>query len=158
MTTYRDELDQTPLYGGAGTYGHAIVSVTIQGVTDGKPSSPVMPERALIDTGSTDTTIHSDLVRDLSLKQVGFSEGEDGTTGKLEPVPNYRICLTIPKLEAQWGDQGDLYAPERAPGLYEPPPFRVIIGTDILRTCRFTYNDPPGWFALEYPGQGQARE
>ncbi len=149
MTTYRDELDQTPLYGGAGAYGYAIVDVTIQGVTeDGKLTGPVATERALIDTGSTDTTIHPDLVTDLSLRQVGISVGEDAMTDKREPVPNYRICLTIPKLEAQWGESGDLYAPERAPDLYAPPPFRVIIGTDILQTCRFTYNNPPGWFTL----------
>jgi hypothetical protein len=116
MTTYRDELDQSPLYGGSGTYGYAIVDVTIQGVTeDKKLTGPVATERALIDTGSTDTTIHPDLVRELSLKQVGNSVGEDPMTDKREPVPNYHICLTIPKLEAQWGD---LYAPVRAPDLY----------------------------------------
>ena len=111
---------------------------------DGNLTGPVATERALIDTGSTDTTIHPDLVKDLSLRQVGISVGEDAMTDKREPVPNYRICLTIPKLEAQWGESGDLYAPERAPDLYAPPPFRVIIGTDILQTCRFTYNDPQG--------------
>lgn len=28
--------------------------------------------------------------------------------------------------------------------------FKVIIGTDILKAWRFTYNDPPGKFTLEY--------
>jgi hypothetical protein len=28
--------------------------------------------------------------------------------------------------------------------------FKVIIGTDILKACQFTYNDPPGMFSLEY--------
>jgi hypothetical protein len=149
MTTYRDKIDQTPLYGGTGTWGYAIVDVTIQGVTeDGKLMGSVATERALIDTGSTDTTIHPDLVTDLTLRPVGTAVGEDAMTGEHEPVPNYRICLTIPRLEAQWGEAGDLYAPERAPNLHGAPPFRVIIGTDILQTCRFTYNDPPGWFIL----------
>lgn len=82
MTTYRDKIDQTPLYGGTGTWGYAIVDVTIQGVTeDGKLMGSVATERALIDTGSTDTTIHPDLVTDLTLRPVGTAVGEDAMTG-----------------------------------------------------------------------------
>jgi hypothetical protein len=161
MTPIRERLDQTPLYGVAGTYGYAIVPVTVQGVTDdGKPSGPVVSERAVIDTGSTDTTIDPGVIMDLSLTQVGITTAQDGLTDKREVAPVYRICLTIPQLERQWGDQGDLYAPARTVDLpmpegapYKPPSFRVLIGTDLLQSCRFTYNDPPGWFVLESLGQ-----
>ena len=43
-------------------------------------------------------------------------------TDKREPVPNYRICLTIPKrLQAQWGESGDLYEPRACPGPVRTP-------------------------------------
>jgi len=158
MTAIREPLDQTPLYGAGGTYGYAIIPVvTVQGVTDdGKPLGPVLSEQAMIDSGSSDTVIDPGVVTDLSLTQVGITTAVDGQTGTRVDAATYRVCLTIPRLGRQWGD---LYAPVRSLALpkppdapYDPPSFRVAIGTDILRSCVFTYNDPPGWFVLDYLG------
>ena len=60
-------------------------------------------------------------------------------TDKREPVPRLaHLPLTIPKLR---GTVGRVRATCTHPSVprtcTRPPPFRVIIGTDILQTCRF---------------------
>lgn len=94
-----------------------------------------------------------------SLTQVGTTTAIDGLTDTRVDAANYRVCVTIPRLGKQWGESGDLYAPVRSlalpkpPGApYDPPSFRVAIGNDTLRSCVFTYNDPPEWFVLDYLG------
>lgn len=158
MNQYRDRLDRTPIPSAttgeaAGTYGYAIVPVTIQGLINGEASGPSRIEKALLDTGATDSAIHPALIRDLALRQLDlgqgpvFALGADVMTERTEPEPVYHVRLTIADL-GEW----DPYVnrrdfPDRFSRL-----FRVIIGTDILQTCRFTYNDPAGWFTLDYDG------
>lgn len=121
---------------------YAIVPVTIAGLTEDEVSTPPSSENAMIDTGATSSAIHPSLADDLGLRQVGHESGDDSR----EPVPLYRVRVTISVIGAEWG----LYVIGRE---YDHPRlFRVIIGTDILKDCGFTFNGPGGRgrFGLTY--------
>jgi|HubBroStandDraft_3_1064219.scaffolds.fasta_scaffold04439_5 hypothetical protein len=148
MSQYRDRLDLTPIPSATtgeetGTYGYAIVPVTIQGLIGGEVSGPSRIEKALMDTGATDSAIHPALIRDLALRQLDLGQGPvsalgaDVMTEQTKPEPVYHVRLTIADI-GEW----DPYVnrrdfPERFCRL-----FRVIIGTDILQACRFRVQRP----------------
>ncbi len=121
---------------------YAIVPVTIAGLTEDEVSTLPSSENAMIDTGATSSAIHPSLADDLGLRQVGHESGDDSR----EPVLLYRVRVTISAIGAEWG----LYVIGRE---YDHPQlFRVIIGTDILKDCGFTFNGPGGRgrFGLTY--------
>lgn len=75
----------------------------------------------------------------------GGSPRCDVAERQTKPAPLYLARITV------LGRRADLRMVDR--GDFDPVSaelFKVIIGTDMLQVCRFTYNDPPGKFTLEY--------
>ncbi len=121
---------------------YAIVPVTVAGFAKDGVLTPPSSEKAMIDTGATSSAVHPSLAGELGLQQVGNESGDDSD----ESVLLYRMRVTIPKIGGEW----DLYVIGREYG--HPQLFRVIIGTDILKDCAFTFNGPKGrgTFGLMY--------
>jgi predicted aspartyl protease len=145
MNPYYEDLDRTPVTDPSDpsrVTHYAIVPVTIAGLTEDEVSIPPSSEKAMIDTGATSSAIHPSLADDLGLRQVGHEFGNDSR----EPASLYRVRVTISVIGGEW----DLYVIGRE---YDPHHlFRVIIGTDILKDCGFTFNGPGGRgrFGLAY--------
>jgi hypothetical protein len=102
----------------------------------------------MIDTGATITTVHPSVADELRLTRRGSER--DAMGSQEEPAALYPVRMTM--IGARW----DLLVAGRR---YDPDPdrdrevaklFKVTIGTDILQSCRFTYNDPPDRFTLEF--------
>ena len=128
-----------------GSYLYAILPVvTLQGVTkDGEVFGSPWSGKAMIDTGANRSAVYSPLVRDLHL--LGKGSQSDATGAQAEPAPLYLARITLLDRTA------DLRMVDRAD--FDPVTaqlFEVIIGTDLLQSCRFSYNDPRGKFTLEY--------
>ncbi len=145
MNPYFGYLDRTPVTDPSDpsrVTHYAIVPVTIAGLPEDEVSTPPSSEKAMIDTGATSSAIHLSLSDDLGLRQVGHEYGGDSR----EPVSLYRVRVTISVIGAEWS----LYVIGRE--YNHPQLFRVIIGTDILKDCGFTFNGPGdrGRFGLTY--------
>ena len=137
-----------------GRYLYAILpAVTLHGVTeDGEVFGSPWSGKAMIDTGANTSAVYSPLVQELHLLPRGSQSDVTGSQSQgdtaecqAKPAPLYLARITV------LGRRADLRMVDRAdfdPVLAEL--FKVIIGTDILQACRFTYNDPPGKFTLEY--------
>jgi hypothetical protein len=151
VTSYCGRLDQTGVIDLSdpsnviGTAGYAIVPITIEGLAIDEGWSPSKSEYAMLDTGSTTTVIHPSLINDLKLKQVGQELGGDAETEHIVSVPLYQARITINAIKGGWS----LLAMGRS--YPYPHLFRVIIGNDILRFCRFALDGPAGSFTLEIP-------
>ena len=160
MTAIRGRLDRSSLHPGSSIpTGYPILIpgresvVTIARFAESSISGPSREERALIDTGSTDTVVHPQLAKDLGLQATDYEEkAYDVDKGQEVPSPIYHVCLTISARNGDvwtYAEWSDLYVAER-PNPYSHL-FRLIIGNDILQSCRFTYDGPAGSFALELP-------
>jgi hypothetical protein len=132
------------------TYLYAILDdVTVSGATqDGGAYGAVWSGKAMIDTGATITTVHPSVADELRLTPRGSER--DAMGSQKEPAALYLVRMTM------IGARCDLLVAGRR---YDPDPdrdrgiaklFKVTIGTDILQSCRFTYNDPPDRFTLEF--------
>lgn len=145
MNLYYGYLDRTPVTDPndpSRVTHYAIVPVSIARLTEDEVSTPSSSEKAMIDTGATSSAIHPSLADDLGLRQVGHEYGDDSR----EPVSLYRVRVTISVIGGEW----DLYVIGRE---YDHPQlFRVIVGTDVLKNCGFTFNGPGGRgrFGLTY--------
>lgn len=115
---------------------------------DGKLSDVPRPGNAAIDTGATTTALHPSLATRLTLKKVSHelgSEPREPANGTPEPprhVGLYEVRISL--AEEDWWelpvmirdyDYGDF--------------FQVLIGLDILRDCRFTYDAPGDLYILD---------
>jgi hypothetical protein len=114
----------------------------------GLPVPPFQQAVALIDSGASATCVHAGLVQALQLIAVGARHVRTPTTGPNPiTVPTYRLDLTVlhPRgkhlvvpvlevIEAQFINMGHL----------------VLIGTDVLAGCVFSYNGPGQRFRLRY--------
>jgi hypothetical protein len=126
-----------------GTYAYAILPVTVQGITeDGQAYGRSWSGNAMIDTWANVSAVHSSVAGQLHLALRGRER--DATESQLEPAALYMARVTI-----DGGARCDLPVVHRDydPDLLEL--FGVLIGTDILQSCRFAYNDPPGRFTLD---------
>jgi hypothetical protein len=130
---------------------YAIVPVTICGIRPDGSRGPAQDEQAMIDTGATTSAIHPDLSEGLGVDAVSREEGmASGDETPVEvPVFHVAIAITSPA--------GDIRAEWRPNAVELPLPypdlFRVIIGTDILAGCQFTYNGTAGRI-INFPGLG----
>lgn len=122
-----------------GSYLYAILPcVTLQGVTeDGEVYGSSWSGKAMIDTGANTSAVYSSLVQELHLLSRGSLIDVTGSQSQSDATVLGRGT------DLRMVDRGDF-----DPVLAEL--FEVIIGTDILKDYRFTYNDPPGKFSLEY--------
>ena len=143
-----------------------IPAIEIAGVTAGGTWSPTQNVKALIDTGATTSAIHPSLAANLGdLMKVGREQGGDtnAPNGHAEHTL-YELRVTITGPGGSGFEWRPVYAIERP---YEEPE-KVgcfLIGCDILRDCRFTYDGianpvitlpdgsevPTGRFILEKP-------
>ena len=128
-----------------GRFLYAILpTVTVQGVTeDGEVFGSPWSGKAMIDTGANTSAIYSPPIQDLHLLSSGSQSDVTGCQTKSAPLYLARITILGRRTDLRMVDRADF-----DPVLAEL--FKVIIGTDILKACRFTYNDPPGKFTLEY--------
>jgi hypothetical protein len=143
-----------------------VPAVAIAGMTASGTWSPSQSVKALIDTGATASAIHPSLAVKLGdLMKVGKELGGDTNApgGQAEhTLYELRVTITGPGgLRFEWRP---VYAIERP---YEEPEKvgYFLIGCDILRSCRFTYDGtvnpvitlpdgsevPTGRFILEKP-------
>lgn len=119
--------------------GFAVLPVTIQGLIDDKLSDLPLRANAAIDTGATTTALHPSLSTRLNLRQIGSelgSEPGEPATGTAEPprhVGLYEVRVSL--AEADWWELPVMIR-DYSYGNF----FQVLIGLDILRDCRFTYD------------------
>ena len=137
-----------------GGYLYAILpGVMLQGVTeDGEVYGSSWSGKAMIDTGANTSAVYSPLIQELHLLSRGSlidvtgsqSQG-DAAERQKKPASLYLARITV------LGRGADLRMVDR--GDFDPvlaELFEVIIGTDILKDYRFSYNDPPGKFSLNH--------
>jgi predicted aspartyl protease len=116
-------------------------------------SGRLVKKQALIDTGASNTAISPDLREELNLPPTDRREfGQGGLQAEQEAtyVALYRARILIGDTRKGWDPYvliRDFDTRVGTPRLAHD----VLIGADILLGCRFTYNDPEGWFTLELP-------
>jgi hypothetical protein len=115
--------------------------------SSGQPTPSPLAANGLIDTGSDITVVSTTL-----LQQLGAAVQPPVTTQGISGAVlgnTYLVCLHI--LNAQnvagpWLTQAQL----RVMGLPLGTMFDVLIGMDILRTCKLTVDGPAGKFTLDF--------
>jgi hypothetical protein len=130
--------------------GFAVLPVVIQELTDGKPSGLSLNKNAAIDTGSTTTALHPSLATRLNLKQVASelgSEPRELESGPGKRPPRYIGLYGVRISLNEGGDWWELPVMIRDYDYGEF--FQILIGLDILRDCRFTYDGPGDLYTLD---------
>ena len=132
-----------------GTYAYAILDeVTLQARTqDGEPYGPVWSGKAMIDTGANITAVHLFVANELHLAARGSESDATGT--QEERAALYLARVTMIGIRCDLLVLGRRYDPDPDRDRETAKLFKVTIGTDILQSCRFTYNDPAGKFILD---------
>ena len=108
--------------------------------------SPPPPElaQALIDTGARVTCIDSKIARALDLRKTGTARMWTAGKTVTRAVYDIEVTLTSPRLFRVPSVIRALDADLWRHG------FHVLIGRDVLRHCRFSYDGPAGLFTLDY--------
>ncbi len=112
----------------------------------GAGPSPVQGS-GLLDTGSDITAVSLPILQQLGIPAIRQAATQS-ISGSV-PVNLYRISLHIldvQKLSLPWLSQASLVVMELAPAF----PFDVLIGLDILLTCKLHLDGPAGRFTLEF--------
>jgi len=113
----------------------------------GKAAPSSVEAKGLIDTGTDISAVAPSILQQLSIP-VQARTATQGIGGKM-PVRLFTVTLFImdkgnPHLP--WLVQPDLMVMELPPGL----PAEVLIGMDVLRTCKMLVDGPARQFTLEY--------
>jgi hypothetical protein len=115
--------------------------------TSGRQTPSPLGAQGLIDTGSDITVVSTTL-----LQQLGASVQPPVTTqGISGPVQGNTYFVSLHILDARnlagpWLSQPQLCVM----GLPLGPMFGVLIGMDVLRTCKLTVDGPAGIFTLDF--------
>jgi hypothetical protein len=104
------------------------------------------PARAIIDTGSDISAVSLPILQQLGAQPVlqAMTQGIGGAVS----VRLYKVSLHIfdtQNVNLPWLPHPTLLVMELAPDI----PFDVLIGLDIIRTCKMTVDGPGGFFTLE---------
>ena len=105
-----------------------------------------VPARGMIDTGSDLTAVSQAILQRLAVPAVGRATTQ-GIAGPVAVVL-YRVSIHLydagnPGLP--WITWPSLLVSELPTTL----PFDVLVGMDVLRTCRMHLDGPAGWFTLD---------
>jgi hypothetical protein len=102
--------------------------------------------RGLIDTGSDISAVSLPILQQLGVPSI-LQTTTQGVGGILS-VGLYRVSLNIldsKKVSLPWLPQPTILVMELAAGI----PFDVLIGMDIIRTCKMMVDGPGGSFTIE---------
>jgi hypothetical protein len=105
----------------------------------GRTIHPPFSVSGLVDTGAEVTAIQGSIIAWMGIPSVGFMEASSSVLGgEVRTVPIHRLRMTF-------GSLGDTHAPKwrtiDAIGVdVVSPGASVLIGRDLLATCRFTYD------------------
>jgi hypothetical protein len=111
---------------------------------DGRIRGKVIPGNALIDTGSYNTVIDSEVARRLNLIATGttMSQGVFGDAQQVcEYAVDWRLAATSPKFYT---------IPVTDAPLVENVGVIMLLGRNILAGCILTYNGTNGTFTLAW--------
>jgi hypothetical protein len=108
---------------------------------------PSATARGVIDTGSDVSAVAGTLLQQLAVP-LRYSTMTQGIGG---PVPVRLFSVTLFLYDAvhpqlPWLSVPDILVMELPPGF----PVEVLIGMDVLRTCRLELDGPAGRFALDF--------
>jgi hypothetical protein len=122
-------------------------SATLQAARAAGTLLPSISVRGLIDTGTDATAVAPWVVQQLGAP-LQYSTTTQGIAGR---VPVRLFLQTLFVFDAAqpglpWLDRPDLLVMEFPAGL----PFDVLIGMDILRTCKMVVDGPAGQFTLDF--------
>ncbi len=115
--------------------------------TSGQPTPSPLAAHGLIDTGSDITVVSTTL-----LQQLGAAVQPPVTTQGISGAVHcntYHVSLHLldsQNVASPWFSQATL----RVMGLPLGTMFDVLIGMDIIRTCKLTVDGPAGKFTLEF--------
>jgi hypothetical protein len=112
----------------------------------GQPVPPLVPIRALIDTGASCTCLDPSVLATLKLSPTGSVSVNTPSTG-LTPhtADQYDIGLAIPN-----GIPLILRTIPVVASELLPQGFHALLGRDILEQCLFVYNGKDGFFTLAF--------
>jgi hypothetical protein len=113
----------------------------------GRMSSPPIVVPGLIDTGASISALDLEIVRSLGLEQRGETSIHTPSTGTdhekkptfdamiiVGETTGFPLHVTVPVIGCELATQG----------------FSALIGRNVLRRCRFTYDGPSDSFTLEF--------
>jgi hypothetical protein len=115
----------------------------------GRPMPPPFSVPGLVDTGAQVTAIRSSTVAWMGIPSAGFMEASSSLLGgEARSVPNYPLRMTFsslgnpdtPKWRAINAVDVDIVSPGAS----------VLIGRDLLATCRFTYDGRKRHLMMSY--------
>jgi hypothetical protein len=115
-----------------------------------RPVPPPIDTRALIDSGAECSCIDPSIIRALGLPVGGFVMANVPAHGGLTFAAQHDASLTIlhPSGDARLHlTLGSLLAVELAIGVLG---YQVLLGRDVLRSCRFLVDGPGNNFELSY--------
>jgi Aspartyl protease len=113
----------------------------------GRPAPASIPATGLIDTGSDVTALTSSIIQQLSVP-VHYHATTQGIGGTV-PVRLFLVTLFIldsRQLNLPWLVRPDLMVMELPAGF----PVEVLIGMDVMRSCKTLIDGPAGQFTLEF--------
>lgn len=97
----------------------------------------------LVDTGSDSCVVKRELAEQLQLQMLDMVS-VTGVQGRTQEVPQYYARILLPN-----GYQQDtLIIGADLTGAY-----KLILGRNLLRKCRFTYDGPAGGFRMDFPAR-----
>ncbi len=118
-----------------------IISVRLERPPGGTEPYPPLDVTALIDTGACGVYIQAGIADELGLPVVG-SGTVSTPTHRGEPVSLYRVKLTF--------SAGFYLEMQAAEVPLERQQYRCLIGRDVLKHARFTYDGLTGTFSLDF--------
>ncbi len=118
-------------------------------VAVGGSVSPPFSAPGLVDTGAKVTAIRRSVIAWMGIPSVGFMEATSSMLGgEVRSVPIYRVRMTFGPLAnavvPKWRTIDAVGVDVVSPGA------SVLIGRDLLATCRFTYDGRKQRFMMSY--------